>query len=109
MLAKNKIFWGGFQSSALRRNALRQNEKPALCRRSAKCGPLFYNLSAKADKNKSGEALLLVQIIGFANYYTIQREVRQARRFYDLVLRGIPYPNQQESSNTPCSFYRTRV
>jgi hypothetical protein len=31
----------------------------------------YYNLSAKADKNKSGEALPLVQIIGSANYYNL--------------------------------------
>jgi hypothetical protein len=30
-----------------------------------------YNLSAKADKSKSGAALPLVQIIGFANYYKL--------------------------------------
>jgi len=31
--------------------------------------PIFYNISAKADICGSGKALLLVQIIGFADYY----------------------------------------
>jgi hypothetical protein len=30
----------------------------------------YYNISAKADKNKSGAALPLVQMISSADYYT---------------------------------------
>jgi hypothetical protein len=41
--------------------------------------PIFYNISAKADKSQSGEALLLVQIIGFADYYNLSAKADKSQ------------------------------
>jgi hypothetical protein len=45
-----------------------------------------YNISAKADKYKSGEAALLVQIIGSANYYNMSAKADKRKSGEALLL-----------------------